>query len=294
MKTTEYFSAARSVLIVDDNVSEIRLLSEMLRGEGYHLFAALNGRDAFNRALVTRPSLVLLDLNMPELDGHATARLFAGDPRLVDIPIIMLTASNAMRDKLGAFSAGVVDYITKPFSAEEVAARLRVHLRMQFREQPGLQSGLHLPTPSSPTLAPTHPDREPASAWPEGDMPPGLRMVLKAQALLVARIPEPFSLTQLARDVGTNERKLTDVFRTHTGNTAFEFLRSIRHKRACELLLHTDDAVSAIAEATGFSATAAFTFAFRQRCGLTPSQYRESGGIAPGGPGPEFHGANLP
>jgi len=70
-------------------------------------------------------------------------------------------------------------------------------------------------------------------------------------------------------------------------------LRSIRHKRACELLLHTDDAVSAIAEATGFSATAAFTFAFRQRCGLTPSQYRESGGIAPGGSRPKSDGVNL-
>ena len=278
-------------------MSEIRLLSEMLRGEGYHLFAALNGRDAFNRALETRPNLVLLDLNMPELDGHATARLFAGDPRLAGIPIIMLTASNAMRDKLGAFSAGVVDYITKPFSAEEVAARLRVHLRMQFRGQSGPQSdpqsAPHWSTPSSPPPAQTHPDQEPASTWPEGDMSPGLRMVLKAQALLVARIPEPFSLTQLARDVGTNERKLTDAFRTHTGNTAFEFLRSIRHKRACELLLHTDEAVSAIAEATGFSATAAFTFAFRQRCGLTPSQYRESGGIGLGGPGPQSDGGSL-
>ena len=289
MKNSEYFPAARSVLIVDDNVSEIRLLSEMLRGEGYHLFAALNGRDAFNRALETRPNLVLLDLNMPELDGHATARLFAGDPRLAGIPIIMLTASNAMRDKLGAFSAGVVDYITKPFSAEEVAARLRVHLRMQSR----VQSGPHLPTPSSPPAAQMHPDQEPASTWPERDMPPDLRMVLKAQTLLVARIPEPFSLTQLARDVGTNERKLTDAFRSHTGNTAFEFLRSIRHKRACELLLHTDEAVSAIAEATGFSATAAFTFAFRQRCGLTPSQYRESGGIGLGGPGPQSDGGSL-
>jgi DNA-binding response OmpR family regulator len=248
-----------SILIIDDDVMEIRLLSEMLRDEGYRLFAALNGEDGFRRALEHRPGLILLDLNMPGLDGHATARLMAGDPRLTNVPIIFLTGSAELSDKLDAFAEGAVDYITKPFSADEVAARLRVHLRR---------------APSQPA-----PGSEPGAPR---EAPAGERLVLKAQELLLSRLAQPLSLTELAHEVGTNERRLTEEFRRYTGKAVFEYLRGERHRVACEMLLHTDKPVSTIAEATGFNATAAFTYAFRQRCGLTPSQFRASGGILAG------------
>ncbi len=247
-----------AILIIDDDVTEIRLLSEMLLGQGYRLFAALNGKDGFRRALEHRPSLILLDINMPELDGHGTARLIAGDPRLAKVPIIFLTGAAELSEKLHAFAEGAVDYITKPFSAEELVARIRVHMRRptavaQESQTPAQDSGAHLSS--------------------------GDRMVRKAQQLLLASLSEPLKLTKLAHTVGTNERKLTEEFRRVTGMAVFEYLRGERHRVACEMLLHTDEPVSAIADRTGFNATSAFTYAFRQRCGLTPSEFRASGGI---------------
>ena len=80
--------------------------------------------------------------------------------------------------------------------------------------------------------------------------------------------------------MGTNERRLTDEFRRHTGMAVFEYLRHERHRRACELLLHSGLSVSSIASAVGFQTVPAFSFAFRKQCGLTPSQYRQSAGLA--------------
>lgn len=255
-----------NILIIDDNVTDIRLLSEMLRDEGYRLLAARHGREGFERAVQSRPQLVLLDLHMPVLDGHATARLFAADARVSHIPIVMLTASSALNDKLGAFNEGVVDYIVKPFSGEELAARLRVHLRRL-----------------NPTAARTAtPDRN--SASPAGDLlHTGTSvedvLVTKAQRLLLSRLHEALNLSELAHQVGTNERRLTEAFRRQTGKAVFEYVRTERHRKACALLLNTSEPVAAIAEATGFGSAAAFAYAFRSRCGLTPSQYRASGGL---------------
>ena len=250
-----------TILIIDDNVTDIRLLSEMLREEGYRLLAALSGREGFARAVQSRPNLILLDLNMPELDGHATARLLGSDARLAGTPIIMLTASGALNDKLGAFSEGVVDYITKPFSGEELVARLRVHLR-------------RFALPTSPQVAENAQQGIGSSGEAALDS-----FVAKAQSILLRSLHENLSLSDLAHQVGTNERRLTEEFRRQTGKAVFEYVRTERHRRACDLLLNTTQSVGLIAEATGYNSAAAFTYAFRSRCGLTPSQYRASGGL---------------
>ncbi|RYG14615.1 MAG: response regulator transcription factor [Burkholderiales bacterium] len=265
MVTTCHPAASRSVLVIDDDAREIRLLSQMLRPEGYTLFAALSGEEGFKRALARRPDLVLLDMNMPGLDGRETCRLFKGAPALSTVPVIFLTASGLVDDKLSAFALGAVDYITKPFSAQEVAARLRVHLRLWV-------------SPAVPAL------EQSGQAASNGalEAPPGLpgeRLVRTAQRLLLARLSNPPGLVELAHELGTNERRLTEEFRRHAGMPVFEFLRQERHRRACELLLHSDRNIGTIAAEVGFQSMAAFSFAFRKYCGLTPSQYRQAAGV---------------
>lgn len=270
-------SNAPAILVIDDNVTEIRLLLEMLRQEGYRFYVALNGDDGFRRALEHNPQLVLLDLYMPQMDGRATARLFHGDPRLSHIPIVMLTGSNTLGDKLDSFSEGVVDYITKPFSAQEVAARLRVHLRRWGATAPA-PTQISAPAPSKGLLGlPAEVARLKAAAQNPA-LPQGQRWVLEAQALLLAHLAEPLNLPNLAHQVGTNEHRLNKEFHRYTGKAVFDFLRMQRHQLACESLLHTGESITAIAQATGFGSVSAFSFAFRQRCSLTPSEYRASGG----------------
>lgn len=266
-------SAQDSVLVIDDDPREIRLLSEMLRPEGYRLFAALSGEEGFKRALEQPPGLVLLDLNMPGLDGQDTCRLFKGAPRLSAIPVIFLTGSGLLDDKLRAFSHGAVDYITKPFSAQEVIARLRVHFRLRDRGAERQRVVQATGTPATDVAGDK--DAAPLAAFYD----PGERMVRQAQAILLRDLRTLVTLADLARTVGTNERRLTEEFRRYTGMAVFEYLRQERYRAACELLLHSEMSVSMIAAAVGFNSVAAFSFAFRKYCGLTPSQYRQSAGL---------------
>ncbi len=253
-----------SILVIDDEPRDIHLLSDMLLSEGYQVFAALNGKQGFQRALEHRPAAILLDLYMPELDGISTAKLLKSDPRLAAVPLLFLTGSAVLDDKLLAFNSGAVDYITKPFSAQEVIARLRVHARL-----------------GAMTAAATPAALQPSSPAPAAQETAGQRLVRKAQAMIARDLSGSINLTELAHGVGTNERRLTDEFRRHTGHAVFEYQRKLRHHKACELLLHSEMAVSAIGQQVGYRTAAAFAHAFRQYCGLTPSQYRASAGVLP-------------
>lgn len=257
-----------SILVIDDEPRDIHLLSEMLLAEGYQVFAALNGKQGFQRALERRPAAILLDLQMPELDGMGTLQLIKADPRLAAIPVLFLTASSMLQDKLHAFNTGAVDYITKPFSADEVLARVRVHARLGLKMDTATQAVDGVTAPQATDPAP--------------EETAGQRLVRKAQALIVEGLSKPINLTDLARTVGTNERRLTEEFRRYTGLAVFEYQRKLRHQTACNLLLHSDTAVGIIALQVGFSSAAAFTYSFRQYCAMTPSEFRASAGVAVG------------
>lgn len=118
------------ILVVDDVAANLRVLSEMLREDGLATRLALSGEAALTAAAMQPPDLVLLDVMMPELDGFEVCRRLKAMPGLVDVPVIFLSALSETTDKVEAFSAGGVDYITKPFQVEEVLARVHTHLRL--------------------------------------------------------------------------------------------------------------------------------------------------------------------
>ena len=260
-------AAGSSILLIDDDAGHIRLLSEMLSGEGHRLYAALSGEEGLRLALRQPPALVLVDRFMPGMDGVATCRLFKASASLCDIPIIFLTGSDLLEHKLHAFAEGAVDYIVKPFSADEVVARVRVHLRLAAAR------GKILPAPAA----------EPPGETP-GWQDPEERMVRLAQGLLLRDLSATITLAELAHTVGSNERSLTEAFRRHTGMPVFEFLRQERFRGACQLLLHSPLPIGKIGELMGFKSAAAFTFAFRQHCAMTPSEYRITAGIGSAAP----------
>lgn len=122
---------ASSILIVDDATENLRVLTGFLRPLGYEVRPATNGRRALQAAEHAPPELVLLDVNMPEMTGFEVCAAFKAQPHLRDIPIIFLTASNDVTDKVKAFSLGGVDFITKPFHLEEVQARVETHIKLR-------------------------------------------------------------------------------------------------------------------------------------------------------------------
>jgi len=120
-----------SVLVVEDTIENLRLLSELLSAQGYEVRAVTNGRQAIQAVEREPPDLILLDINMPELNGYEVCRYLRAQERSKDVPVIFITALTDTADKLRAFAAGGVDYVTKPFQVEEVLARVKTHVALR-------------------------------------------------------------------------------------------------------------------------------------------------------------------
>jgi len=120
-----------SILVVDDKPANLRLLSQLLSEHNYNVRPVLSGAQAVAAAQAVQPDLILLDIKMPEMDGYEVSRRLKDDPRTRMVPILFISALHDTEDKVKAFEAGGVDYITKPFHADEVLARVRTQLMLQ-------------------------------------------------------------------------------------------------------------------------------------------------------------------
>lgn len=116
------------ILVVDDTLPNLRLLTSILQENGYTTRGVPNGEMALTVVQAAPPDLILLDINMPGLDGYEVCRRLKSDPTTQDIPILFISALDETADKVRGFAAGGVDYITKPFQMEEVLARVKTHL----------------------------------------------------------------------------------------------------------------------------------------------------------------------
>jgi two-component system sensor histidine kinase/response regulator len=136
--------AAETILIVDDTPANISVLAECLAGAGFALLVAEDGEDALALTERTSPDLILLDVMMPGIDGFTTCRRLKERAATAKIPVIFMTALTDTAEKLKAFEAGAVDYITKPIQHEEALARINTHLTIrrlqrQLEEQVALK-----------------------------------------------------------------------------------------------------------------------------------------------------------
>lgn len=122
---------ARRVLVVDDTPANLSLLLDALSEAGHEILVAESGRSALSLLDHTTPDLVLMDLVMPGMDGVATCRKLKEHPACRDVPVIFMTANDEPAQKLRAFEAGAVDYITKPVYPPEVLARVAAHLQIR-------------------------------------------------------------------------------------------------------------------------------------------------------------------
>ncbi len=128
-------AAAVRVMIVDDAPENLLLLADMLGQQGCDVSSHTSGAAALKAAKLSPPDLILLDITMPEMDGYQVCQTLKAHPRLHDIPVIFLSALDQLDDKIKAFAAGGVDYITKPFQFEDVQARIGIHLRLHRLQQ---------------------------------------------------------------------------------------------------------------------------------------------------------------
>ncbi len=119
------------ILIVDDNPENLRVLSQVLKRAGYEIRAATNGAQALASIEAEEPDLVLLDVHMTDMNGFEVCQRIKDDPRFDKLPILFLSALDDAVNKVQGFESGAVDYITKPFDADEVLARVSTHLTLR-------------------------------------------------------------------------------------------------------------------------------------------------------------------
>ena len=119
------------ILIVDDNPENLKVLTTVLKEEGYKVRAARNGKQAISIVEIAEPDLMLLDINMPEMNGFSVCEQIKSDSKFSNLPIIFLSALDDTFNKVQGFEVGAVDYISKPFDAEEIKVRIKIHLQLR-------------------------------------------------------------------------------------------------------------------------------------------------------------------
>jgi signal transduction histidine kinase/DNA-binding response OmpR family regulator len=131
MNSHQVLVGKEDILIVDDTPDNLRLLSTVLQSRGYRVRKAINGPLALKGIEIAPPDLILLDVNMPQMNGYEVCEKLKADPQTSEIPVIFLSALDDVSDKVKAFAVGAVDYITKPFQGEEVLARVKNQLTLR-------------------------------------------------------------------------------------------------------------------------------------------------------------------
>ncbi len=134
----------KAILVVDDNLANLQLLTALLKRQGYVIYQAQGGAEALEQVRANPPDLILLDIKMPDMDGFKVCRRLKANKDTRDIPVIFISALQAVDDKIKGFTLGGVDYITKPFQIQEVSARVKTHLDICTLQQQLQQQNLQL------------------------------------------------------------------------------------------------------------------------------------------------------
>ncbi len=247
---------APHILIIDDSPEEIRAIVGLLRQQPWHLSMASDPRQGYQRALALKPDLILLDVRMPGMDGFALCRLLREASVTARTPIIFLTSAGAVEERLEGLTLGSVDYVLKSCDPHEVLARIRIHLQLSWR-------------------SPAEEVADDANEATSQDQV-YLRVAMRLIGQDLAQLP---SLAEIARRAGTHEKRLSGIFREHLGTTVFAYIREARLRRGQELLAQSTMDIQDIADQVGFRSACNFTTAFRERVGMTPSQYRQQSNV---------------
>lgn len=256
--------SAPSLLVVDDQPASIAQLRNFLSDKGLDLTVADTGEEGLALAVHTHPDLILLDVLMPGMNGFAVCEKLKSDPRTADIPVIFLSASRAIEDKLQGFALGGVDYIPKPFVPEEVLARIFVQLQTRRR----LARLEAIAGERALVALGENADRRERDEY----------IFAGAANLLRELMGDPPGLVELAHRLGTNERRLNEIFHHRVGMPVFDYLAELRLETGRGLLKGSQIQIQLIAECVGYQNAGDFSRAFRRRYQLTPREYRRACG----------------
>lgn len=247
------------LLIIEDRPDTIRPLLDVLENRGWYVTTAASGESGLEKAGRLHPDLILLEMKLPDMDGITVCSQLKSDPDTSDIMVIFLSDNTSTESKLRGFRCGGVDYITKPFSEDEVLARILVHLKV--RQHCNRLEGMAERRALDVAGMSAHPD---------------LRLFWRAISLLNQNLANPISMDTIAGSLGSYTRKLNEIFLRKTGMTMFEYHTEMRLETGRRLLETSGLQIRQISGLVGYRNQGDFTRAFRKRYGLSPRGFRQT------------------
>jgi len=243
-----------NILVVEDNEDMRTFMSRVMAGEGYKVQTAINGKEALVLAQKDIPDIIISDLMMPEMDGMEFTKAIKEDERTSHIPIILLTARADQVSKLEGLRSGANEYLTKPFSSEELV--IRINNLVEERKR----------------LVKTFQDKQ------EQNLPKYAsiddKFINKLTAIVEANLADyTFSVEKLAEESSLSRTQLLRKLKAITGYTPNDFIRDYRLNKAAQMIMHRADSISQIAYAVGFNDQSYFTKCFKKKYQVTPSEF---------------------
>lgn len=255
---TESTDNKPTVLFVDDS-EDVRLYVSHLLKPYYNLFVCSSAKEALEVANNNHLDLIVSDVMMPEMDGNEFCRIIKTDFKTSHIPVILLTAKATLDSKLEGLETGADDYIIKPFESEELLARIKnlIEQRKILREK--FSKDIYY---KSDSLVTNILDKE---------------FLEKATDAVEKKIHDfNFNSEKLAEEISMSRSQLNRKLSAITGQSSGEFIRSIRMKKAAQMILENRFGITQIALEVGFSSPGQFTKAFKKHFGCLPSEFRQT------------------
>jgi signal transduction histidine kinase/ligand-binding sensor domain-containing protein/AraC-like DNA-binding protein len=252
---TAHSNKKATILLVEDNEDFRFYLKDNLR-EHFNIIEAGNGKEGWQKALGHHPDLVVSDISMPEMTGTELCRKIKKDPRTSHLPVILLTALAGEEQQLKGLETGANDYMTKPFNFEILQSRIKNILEEQARLRKTFQKQIDV-KPADISLA--SPDEQ---------------FIFQALEAVEKNISNPaFSVEEMSKIMCMSRVALYKKILALTGKTPIEFIRSIRLRRAAQLLEKSKMTVSEIAYEVGFNNPKYFARYFKAEFNVVPSAY---------------------
>lgn len=264
-----------SLLIVEDN-QELRFFLKTIFNQYFNVIEAENGKTGLEKSKSHQPDIIVSDVMMPEMDGIEMTHALREDITTSHIPIVLLTAKSNIESKIDGMKQGADDYITKPFSAAYLKARI-FNLLEQRKKLQALYCASLLPAPSE-----QQPTEQPTGQQPEKDSamllsPNDQRFMDKVLETIEKNMDNgELMVEDIAAEVNMSRSVFFKKLKTLTGLSPVEFLREIRMKRAAQLIETEEYNMAQTAYMVGINDSHYFSKCFKQQYGITPTEYKES------------------
>lgn len=246
------------LLIVEDNKEFRTFLKEQLE-EFYQVLEASDGEEGEQCAIDKNPDLIISDIMMPKVDGIELCRRIKTNVQTSHIPVILLTARTADDIKINSYEVGADSYMSKPFNFDMLMVRIEKLIEQQEKRKQEFSKNIEV-NPSSITI--TSVDE---------------KLIQRALEYIEKNMDNTeYAVEELSRDLGMTRMNLYRKLQSITGNTPSDFIKSIRLKRAAQLLHGSQLTMVEVADRVGFSSASYFTKCFKEMFGVLPTQYAES------------------